>query len=59
MEQLYLPQLPTAKSRTVEEARYVTEMARRLAALVRLQPELDENYRAVCAAAYAWPGGAI
>ena len=43
---------------TVEEARYVTEMARRLAALVRLQPELDENYRAVCAAAYAWPGGA-
>ena len=28
------------------------------AALVRLQPELDENYRAVCAAVYAWPGGA-
>lgn len=35
---------------TVDEARYVTEMVRRLAALVLLQPSLDANYRA-CAAA--------
>ena len=42
---------------TVEEVRYVTEMARRLAALVLLQPDLDDNYHAVSAAAYVWPGG--
>jgi hypothetical protein len=35
---------------TADEARYVTEMVRRLAALVLLQPSLDANYRA-CAAA--------
>jgi hypothetical protein len=34
---------------TIDEARYVTEMVRRLAALVLLQPSLDANYRA-CAA---------
>jgi len=43
---------------TVEEARYVTEMARRLAALVRLQPELDTNYHAVRGAVYPWHGEA-
>ena len=32
---------------SVEEARYVTEMVRRLAALVLLQPELDANYQQV------------
>ena len=37
-----------------EEAREVTNMARRLAALVLLQPALDENYRAVEAATYSW-----
>ena len=31
---------------TVDEVRYVTEMARRLAALLALQPALDANYRA-------------
>lgn len=40
---------------TPEEVRYVTEMARRLAALVSLEPELDANYRSVTKAAYAWP----
>jgi hypothetical protein len=29
----------------VDEVRYVTEMARRLAALLALQPQLDGNYR--------------
>ncbi len=32
---------------TPDEVRYVTEMARRLAALIALQPSLDENYRRV------------
>ena len=38
-----------------EEAREVTAMARRLAALCLLQPKLDENYRAAVADLYAWP----
>ena len=39
-----------------EEAREVMNMARRLMALVLLQPALDDNYRQVKAATYAWPG---
>ena len=38
---------------TPDEAREVTHMARRIAALILLQPELDRNYRAVKAAAVA------
>ncbi|MHB1035612.1 MAG: type ISP restriction/modification enzyme [Pirellulales bacterium] len=38
-----------------EEAREVMNMARRIAAIVLLQPKLDENYRAVKAATYDWP----
>jgi hypothetical protein len=38
---------------TSEEVRYVTEMARRLAALIALQPALDENYRNICKATYS------
>jgi SAM-dependent methyltransferase len=40
---------------TPDEVRYVTEMARRLAALVALQPALDDNYRKVIKATYSWP----
>ncbi len=40
---------------TPEEAREVTAMARRLAALCLLQPALDANYRAVIADTYPWP----
>jgi hypothetical protein len=43
---------------TTDEAREVTAMARRLAALCLLQPALDENYRAVVADLYAWPRSA-
>jgi hypothetical protein len=39
---------------TPEEVRYVTEMARRIAALVAMQPVLDDNYRAVVAETYPW-----
>ncbi|MBI5101763.1 MAG: N-6 DNA methylase [Nitrospirae bacterium] len=40
---------------TPDEVRYVTEMARRIAALIALQPKLDDNYRMVTKAAYPWP----
>lgn len=40
---------------TPDEVRYVTEMARRLAALIALQPQLDMNYRATTADTYPWP----
>jgi hypothetical protein len=36
----------------VEEARYVAEMARRIAATLLLAPALDANYRAVKQATY-------
>ena len=41
-----------------EEAREVMNMAPRLAAIVLLQPVLDENYRRVKGATYAWPAEA-
>jgi hypothetical protein len=41
----------------LEEAEYVTEMARRIAALILLQPELDANYQAVKADTWPWPQG--
>jgi len=37
-----------------EEARDITNMARRLAAIVMMQPALDKNYNRVKASAYAW-----
>jgi hypothetical protein len=37
-----------------EEAREVTNMARRIAAIILLQPTLDENYRIVKAATFDW-----
>jgi NAD(P)H-dependent FMN reductase len=39
---------------TPTEAREVTGMVRRLAAIVLMQPELDTNYRAVVADAIDW-----
>ena len=40
---------------TLDEVSYVTDMARRIAALLLLQPALDANYRAVKASTYPWP----
>jgi len=40
---------------TSDEVRYVTEIARRLAGLVSLEPALDDNYRKVIKATYSWP----
>ena len=38
-----------------DEARYVTEMTRRIAAILLLEPALDENYERVKADTYPWP----
>jgi hypothetical protein len=40
-----------------DEARYVMEMARRIAAILLLEPALDANYERVKADTYAWPEG--
>jgi REP element-mobilizing transposase RayT len=40
---------------TKDEVRWVQEMARRIAAILLLEPALDENYRAVKAHPYEWP----
>jgi len=42
---------------TAEEAIEVTYIARRIAALILLQPALDANYQAVQASPYAWSKG--
>jgi hypothetical protein len=42
------------RSLTVDEARYVTEMARRVAALMLLGPQLDESYRTVAKKPHEW-----
>jgi hypothetical protein len=39
----------------MEEAEYVTEMARRIAAILLTSDALDENYRACKENAWAWP----
>jgi len=39
-----------------DEARYVTEMSRRIAAILLLEPALDENYERVKADTYDWSG---
>jgi len=40
---------------TKDEVRYVQEMARRIAAILLLEPALDENYRKVKEHTYPWP----
>jgi type ISP restriction-modification system protein len=40
---------------TKEEVRYVQEMARRIAAILLLEPALDANYRNVKEHTYPWP----
>jgi hypothetical protein len=42
------------RSLTADEAREVTHTARRLAALILLQPELDANYQRIKAACHPW-----
>jgi len=40
----------------IEEVREVANIARRLAAIVLMQPALDDNYRAIVASVLPWPG---
>lgn len=42
------------RSLTPEEVRFVTEMARRLAALIALQQSLNENYKNIIRNTYSW-----
>ena len=42
---------------TTEEARHVTAMVRRIAALLLMEPSLDANYQAVRDDAYEWDSG--
>ena len=39
---------------TVEEARYVTEMVRRIAAIIAVYPALGTNYRTVAVSNCSW-----
>lgn len=39
---------------TVKEVRYVQEMARRIAAILLLEPDLHANYRTIKKSAYPW-----
>lgn len=43
------------RSLSIDEAREVTNIARRIAAIVLIEPELDANYQAVKQPLYAWP----
>jgi hypothetical protein len=52
----YREQELLGRALSADEAREVMNMARRLAAIVLMQPALDENYRRAAANAYAWPG---
>ncbi len=44
-----------SRSLTADEAREVRDMARRIATILLLEPELDANYQAIKQSAYAWP----
>ena len=39
---------------TKDEVRYVQEIARRIAAILLLEPALDRNYRSIKEQAYRW-----
>ncbi|MBN2139183.1 MAG: N-6 DNA methylase [Sedimentisphaerales bacterium] len=53
----YREKVMVGRGLKVEEAEYVTEMVKRIAALVLLQGELDSNYRSVRDNTWAWPSG--
>ena len=46
------------RSLTIDEAREVTNIARRIAAILLVEPELDANYQAVKQVLYAWQASA-
>ncbi|MBI3129673.1 MAG: N-6 DNA methylase [Candidatus Tectomicrobia bacterium] len=44
---------------TADEAREVTDMARRIAGILLLEPALDANYQAIKGAAFVWGNGSL
>ena len=44
-----------SRSLSPDEVREVMNMARRIAAILLLEPTLDMNYEAIKSAAYSWP----
>jgi hypothetical protein len=51
----YREKVLLGRSLTLDEVSEVMHMARRIAALLLLQPELDANYRTVKDTPFAWP----
>jgi hypothetical protein len=51
----YREQPLLGRALTIDEVRYVQEMARRIAAILLLGPALDANYEAVKAHTFPWP----
>lgn len=54
----YREQALLGRPLTVDEVSYFTQVVRRIAALLLLGPQLDENYARVKADTYAWPATA-
>jgi hypothetical protein len=55
-EVVQLPRAQTPRSPlTTDEAREVMNIARRIAAILLLEPSLNANYQAIKTAAYPWP----
>jgi hypothetical protein len=51
----YREQPLLGRALTIDEVRYVQEMARRIAAILLLQPALDANYESIKQHTYPWP----
>jgi hypothetical protein len=51
----YREQTVLGRDLTKDEVREFTHIVRRVAALILLEPRLNENYQAVTTAAYPWP----
>ncbi|MGH9686428.1 MAG: type ISP restriction/modification enzyme [Candidatus Acidiferrales bacterium] len=52
----YREQKILGRALTKDEVRYVQEMARRIAAILLMEPELDANYEAIKANSFRWNG---
>lgn len=55
----YREQKILGRALTKEEARYVQEMVRRIAAILLLEPALDANYETIKQHTFAWPPGIL
>lgn len=53
----YREKVMLGRSLKLDEVEYVTQMCRRIAALILLQEKLDANYNAIRSNTYPWPSG--